>query len=66
MSQAAQVLASIAKDLNKPIASVQPFITTLEDNWYDTREALSQMSDQDFEKLKIPLRIASLIREKLK
>jgi hypothetical protein len=37
----------------------------LKKNWYDTPEALRMATDSEFEKMKIPLRVATAIREEL-
>ena len=38
----------------------------LEDNWFDTREALAEVSDAELEKMKIPLKIISLLKDKVR
>jgi hypothetical protein len=37
----------------------------LKKNWYDSPEALRKASDSEFEKMNIPLRVATAIREEL-
>ena len=40
-SFARKILEEISVELGKPKDSVEKFIQTLEDNWYDSKEALS-------------------------
>jgi hypothetical protein len=40
-------------------------LTRLEDNWYDTRESLRALTDQQFEDLKLPKRLVQEIRSAL-
>lgn len=37
----------------------------MEDNWFDTAEALKKMDDATFEKMKIPLKLVQMMRIKL-
>jgi hypothetical protein len=38
----------------------------LENNWFDTKEALESATDSDYEMMKLPLKIVSLIKEKVR
>jgi hypothetical protein len=38
---------------------------SLKKNWYDTESSLREAKDEDFEKMKIPVRIVAAIREDL-
>ena len=38
---------------------------SLRENWYDSPESLIGLSDADYEKMKIPYRVVTAIREEL-
>ncbi|KAM3139728.1 hypothetical protein pb186bvf_008186 [Paramecium bursaria] len=58
-----KLLEKIALDQKRPVADVEPFINVLEQNWFDTKEALRDLSDQDYQNFKIPTRIRTLIQQ---
>lgn len=73
-----QLLHSIAKEINKPIETVEPFIKmymvfiflincfcSLEENWYDSFEAVQELDEEKLDKMKIPQRLAQLILTKI-
>lgn len=53
-SYAAQILLQIASEMKRPPSAVEAFITmwfnlhiqSLEENWYDTEEALKSVTDE--------------------
>lgn len=42
---------------------MERFISILEEQWYDTKEALAKLSPSDFARLQIPERLATMISE---
>ena len=60
----------ISVKLNKSPDEFEPFIKmyslhhfSFRANWYDTQESLVGLTDQDYDKMKIPYRIVTAIRE---
>lgn len=45
MSFVQNLLESIASEIGRPVSSVEPFIKTLENEWYDTKDALLGIDD---------------------
>lgn len=54
MSFARRELTSIAKDLGKSLQDVEGFISILEQNWYETQEALRSARVADLDALGVP------------
>lgn len=48
------LLYSIAPKVGRKPQDMDPFIKKLEDQWYDTKDALSKLSSQDYSRLQIP------------
>ena len=65
-SEARRVLYSIAEQLGRSRQEMDPFVATLESNWFDTKEALRALTPTDFDRMKIPARLAQLISEAVK
>ena len=57
------LLYGIAPKLGRKPQDMDAFIKKLEDQWYDTKDALSKLSTQDYSRLQIPERLAMMIME---
>ena len=42
---------------------MEPFIQTLEKQWYDSKEALQKLKPNDYARMQIPERLATMIAE---
>ncbi|CAD8152674.1 unnamed protein product [Paramecium octaurelia] len=62
-SYARQALQQIAFEMGKPTSLVEPYIAILEENWYDTKDSIKQMKQENFDEFKIPKRIGQLLME---
>ncbi|CAD8076155.1 unnamed protein product [Paramecium primaurelia] len=58
-----QALQQIAFEMGKPTSLVEPYIEILEENWYDTKDSIKMMKQENFEEFKIPKRIGQLLIE---
>ncbi|CAK66203.1 unnamed protein product (macronuclear) [Paramecium tetraurelia] len=58
-----QALTQIAFEMGKPISLVEPYIEILEENWYETKEQIKMMKQENFDEFKIPKRIGQLLME---
>ncbi|CAD8108599.1 unnamed protein product [Paramecium sonneborni] len=56
-------LYQIAFEMKKPVSLVEPYIEILEQNWYDTKDSIKNMKQENFEEFKIPKRIGQLLME---
>ncbi|CAD8125993.1 unnamed protein product [Paramecium sonneborni] len=63
ISYVRQALQQIAFEMGKPISSVEPYIEILEENWYDTKDSIKKMKQENFDEFKIPKRIGQLLME---
>lgn len=59
----------MALKLNKSLDDLKPFYQmyffyyiSLSENWYDNEQALRELSDDEFAKLKIPVRLVNAIK----
>lgn len=56
---------SLADQLGRSRKDMEPYIATLEKNWYDTRDAMKSMTIKDYDRLDFPSRLSGMIMEKL-
>lgn len=52
---------TIGKEINKDPKSMDSIVNKFEDNWYDTKESLEEMTEEDFDKIGIPKRVSTKI-----
>ncbi|KAH9076464.1 hypothetical protein Ae201684P_010408 [Aphanomyces euteiches] len=59
-------LPYLAKQLKRPESSLEPFISTLEDNWYSSADDILALSSTDAGALNIPLRVLQILQSQAK
>ena len=60
-----KLMYQIADHLGRSPTDLEPFIATLEKNWYNTKDSLQKLKIQDYDSLDIPRRVSALIMEKV-
>ncbi|KRW99202.1 hypothetical protein PPERSA_07445 [Pseudocohnilembus persalinus] len=65
MSYARKILEEIAQEQKRPVSMVEEQIKVLEDNWYDSQEALQDIDEQILQSFNFPKRLQILFLQKL-
>lgn len=58
-----ELLSNLSVKLGRKPQDMERFIHILEDQWYDSKEALSKLQPSDYARLQIPERLATMIAE---
>ncbi|CAD2103505.1 conserved Plasmodium protein, unknown function [Plasmodium vinckei lentum] len=65
-NEVVKLLLRVGKKINKNYEQIKPFIKIIvEDNWLDSIESLKQIDDNEWQKLKLPLRLLDEIKREL-
>ncbi|CDU20400.1 PUB domain-containing protein, putative [Plasmodium yoelii] len=65
-NEVVNLLLRVGKKINKNYEQIKPFIKIIvEDNWLDSIESLKKIDDNEWEKLKLPLRLLDEIKREL-
>ena len=58
-----KLLNDISNKMGRNPRDMEPFIQTLEKEWYDTKDALQKLRPNDYARMQIPERLATMIAE---
>ncbi|CXJ10288.1 conserved Plasmodium protein, unknown function [Plasmodium berghei] len=65
-NEVVKLLLRVGKKINKNYEQIKPFIKIIvEDNWLDSIESLKKIDDNEWQKLKLPLRLLNEIKREL-
>ncbi|SCM13508.1 conserved Plasmodium protein, unknown function [Plasmodium chabaudi adami] len=65
-NEVVKLLLRVGKKINKNYEQIKPFIKIIvEDNWLDSIESLKKIDDNEWQKLKLPLRLLDEIKREL-
>ena len=63
MSEVEQLLVEIGKGMGRSAEQMKPFVTKLEEQWYDTKDSLKGIDDDTWKTLGLPARLIDEIKK---